>query len=145
VPPLRDSAETNLSLRGAYVIWESRDKPKVIVIATGSEVQLAIKAAKELDASGIPTRVVSMPEMQIFEAQPPEYRRTLLPEDAIKIGIEAGVPFGWAAHLGQKGRFIGMHGFGASAPFDILFEHFGITAAAVVAAARAALEDGEEA
>ena len=145
VPALRESAGVNLSMRGAYVISESSSRPKVVVIATGSEVQLALSAAKELEAAKIPTRVVSMPAMQIFEAQPPEYRKTLLPEDAIKIGIEAGVSFGWAAHLGQKGYFIGMNGFGASAPFNVLFEHFGITAAAIVAAAKTALGNGDKA
>jgi len=117
----------------------------VILIATGSEVEIALNARDLLEAEGIGTRVVSMPCMELFAAQDDTYRRRILPAGPVRIAIEAGVRQGWDRWLlGERGRearagFVGMHGFGASAPIDRLYAEFGITAEAAVAAAKARL------
>ncbi|KNG95606.1 transketolase [Pseudaestuariivita atlantica] len=135
----------NLSAQGAYVLAEAEAKRQVILIATGSEVALALDAKATLEAEGIGTRVVSMPCMELFAEQDEAYRRKVLPAGAVRVGIEAGVRQGWDRWLlGERGReakaaFIGMDSFGASAPAEALFEHFGITAEAAVAAAKAML------
>lgn len=122
--------------RGAYVLSEAAGgAPKAIVIATGSEVQLALAAQKTLEASGLPTRVVSMPCMEAFRAQDAAFREAVLPA-AVKarVSIEAGATFGWREWVGDAGECIGIDHFGASAPDTVLFEKFGLTTAAVVAA-----------
>ncbi|RZO35578.1 MAG: transketolase, partial [Rhodobacteraceae bacterium] len=136
----------NLSERGAYVLADSEDKRQVILIATGSEVSLALEARTALQAEGIGTRVVSMPCMELFAEQDPSYRKRVLPGGAsVRIGIEAGVRQGWDRWLlGERGReaksdFIGMSGFGASAPANTLFEHFGITTQAIIERVKALL------
>ncbi len=135
----------NLSAKGAYVLAEATGKRQVILIATGSEVEIAMKARETLEAEGIGTRVVSMPSMELFAAQDDAWRRKVLPPGAVRVAIEAGVRQGWDRWLlGERGRdgkaaFIGMSSFGASAPYERLYKEFGITAEAAVSAAKAML------
>ena len=107
----------------------------VTLIGTGSELALAVEAAKALEGEGIRAAVVSMPCFELFEAQGEDYRNAVL-GSAPRVAVEAASPFGWDRWLGSRGAFIGMHGFGASAPAQHLYKHFGITAEAVAAAAR---------
>jgi transketolase len=127
--------------RGAYVLADAVDgKPEVILIGSGSEVSQCLEAREQLTAEGIKTRVVSMPSWELFDAQADEYRQAVLPPAVTaRVAIEAGVEQGWQKYLGPSGRFIGMQGFGASAPFGTLLKHFGLTAANVVAAAKQCL------
>ena len=134
----------NLSAQGAYVLADAEGKRRVILIATGSEVEIALQARDALQAEGIGTRVVSMPCMELFNAQPEAYRKRVLPAGPARIGIEAGVRAGgWDQWLlgerARKSAFIGMSGFGASAPAERLYEEFGITAAQVVITAKSLL------
>jgi transketolase len=129
-----DLAE-NLTARGAYVLVEPAAKRQVTLLATGSEVEIALAAAKTLAAEGVAAAVVSMPCWELFRAQSPDYRRAVL-GDAPRVAVEAALRFGWDEWLGADGAFVGMTGFGASAPAGQLYEHFGITADAVAAAAR---------
>jgi transketolase len=125
--------------RGAYVLV-SAPNPRVLLIATGSEVQLALKAHAQLEKEGVASRVVSMPSWELFDAQPAEYREQVLPSSVqARVGIEAGVKMGWEKYLGTRGEFIGMSTFGASAPAGVAFEKFGITVERVVDAARKVL------
>ena len=122
--------------KGAYVLVKS-EKPDVILIGTGSEVQLAVEAAEVLADDGIEAQVVSMPSWELFEAQDQDYQDSVLPPDVkARVGVEAAVEMGWRKWIGDKGKFIGMTGFGASAPFAECFEKFGITAENVVKAAK---------
>ncbi len=129
----------NLSAQGAYVLADAIAKRQVILIATGSEVSIAMQARDLLEAEGIGTRVVSMPCMELFAEQDEEYRRKVLPGGSVRVGIEAAVRQGWDRWLmGERGRaeksgFIGMSGFGASAPAEELYQKFGITTEATVA------------
>lgn len=125
--------------KGAYTLVEASAAPKVILIGTGSEVQLAVEAAKTLEAEGIPARVVSMPCVEWFNEQDEAYRNEVLPKDVVKVSVEAGVKQGWREIVGDSGRIISIDHFGASADGALLFEKFGITADAVVAAAKDAL------
>tara|TARA_B100001059_G_scaffold235231_1_gene280204 strand:- start:779 stop:2824 length:2046 start_codon:yes stop_codon:yes gene_type:complete len=128
----------NLTALGAYVLADSEGKRQAIIMATGSEVEIAIKAREKLQAIGIGTRVVSMPCWELFEAQEESYRRKILPAGPVRIGVEAAVRLGWDKWLcGERGKankadFIGMDSFGASAPAEELYSNFGITADAVV-------------
>ena len=124
--------------RGAYVLADVPDgKPQVILIATGSEVSLCIDAYEKLKAEGIKARVVSLPSWDIFEHQDKDYREKVLPpEIGARIAVEQASTFGWSRYVGPKGRTIGMHTFGASAPLKELQKKFGFTPDAVVAAAR---------
>ena len=135
--PLLRTAHTNenLSARGAYVLIEAKGRRDVTLIATGSEVSLAVAAAKTLQGEGIEAAVVSMPCWELFAGQDQGYQDAVL-GTAPRVGVEAAVDFGWQKWLGPRGIFIGMHGFGASAPFEELYKHFGITAAAVETVAR---------
>ncbi|MFZ2487709.1 MAG: transketolase [Anaerolineae bacterium] len=126
---------------GGYVLadWpiDSVGMP-VILIATGSELHLAMAARDKLAQDGIPARVVSMPSWELFEAQPEDYRNAVLPpEISARVAVEAALPLGWDRYIGPRGRFVGMHGFGASAPFQTLYTAFGITVDNVVEAALA--------
>jgi len=129
----------NLTAQGAYVLREAEGKRQAILMATGSEVEIALKARDLLQAQGIGTRVVSMPCWELFEEQDESYRRKVLPAGPVRVAVEAGIRFGWDRWLfGERGKreksgFIGMHGFGASAPAPELYEHFGITAEATAA------------
>ena len=126
--------------KGAYVLKEASAAPQVILIGTGSEVEVALDAQTELEAAGIPTRVVSMPCQEWFDAQDEAYRNEVLPpEVTARVSVEAGIAMGWAKYVGAKGRSVSLEHFGASAKGTLLFEEYGITAAAVVAAAKESL------
>jgi transketolase len=147
LPTLRTKYKSaNLSAKGAYVLEESEGKRQVILIASGSEVSLALTARKKLQNEGIGTRVVSMPCMELFEKQDEKYRKRILPGGRhVRIAIEAGVKDSWAKWLlGERGKeansgFIGMSGFGASAPASTLFEHYGITPEQIIELAKSKL------
>jgi len=137
VPTVRtEHQRENLSARGAYELAPATGKAKVSLFATGSEVHLALEARAQLEKDGIPTRVVSVPSMELFAAQPASYRAAVLGDTDARVAIEAGVRQAWDGIIGPKGAFIGMTGSGASAPAGDLYKHFGITAEAVVNAAR---------
>ncbi len=127
--------------KGAYILRDAPSgSPDVILIATGSEVGLAMDAADALAQEGIGARVVSMPSWELFAAQPRAYRDTVLPpEISARVAVEAGVTFGWERWVGERGRIIGLDRFGASAPASVLFEQFGFTVDNVVAQAKAVL------
>ncbi len=135
----------NLTEQGAYVLADAEGKRQVILIATGSEVEIALKARDLLQAEGIGTRVVSMPCMELFAAQDEAYRRRVLPAGPVRVGVEAAARQGWDRWLtGERGKwnkadFVGMDRFGASAPAEELFEKFGITAQNVADKAKALL------
>jgi transketolase len=120
--------------RGAYILSEaSNGKPEVILLATGSEVQLAVDAQKKLQEAGIASRVVSMPSWELFESQPQEYRNKVLPPSiGARLAIEAGVPQGWHKYVGENGDIMGLDRFGASAPYAVVFEKLGFTVDQVV-------------
>ncbi len=126
------------ALKGAYIIKEaSKSTPDMILIASGSEVSLAIEAATELEKDNIATRVVSMPCMDVFEAQSKEYKEEVLPKNVRnRVAIEALSSFGWDRYTGLDGRVISMNSFGASAPQDLLFKKFGFTKENVVTTAK---------
>ncbi|EIE18713.1 transketolase 7 [Coccomyxa subellipsoidea C-169] len=127
-------------LKGGYIVHGGDAKPDVIFIATGSELSLAIDAAKEIEASGKVARVVSMVCWELFEDQDESYKNSILPPDVTaRVSVEAGSTFGWERYVGQKGKAIGVDSFGASAPAPILYEKYGITKAAAVEAAKAQL------
>jgi transketolase len=115
----------------------SAKKAKAVIFASGSEVEIAMAAKATLDKKGIPTRVVSVPSMELFERQSKAYKAGVLGTEKIRIAVEAGLRAGWDRFIGTEGHFIGMTGFGASAPAEVLYEKFGITAKAVVKAATA--------
>jgi transketolase len=122
------------------VLAEAEAGPRrVTVIATGSEVTLALSARTRLEAEGIGTAVVSMPSWELFAQQPADYRATVVNPNTVRIAVEAAGAFGWERHVGTDGAMIGMPGFGISAPPDQVYSHFGITADAVVTAAKARL------
>ena len=137
LPTVRtEHKQANMVERGAYVLAEAEGKRQAILMATGSEVAIALAARDLLQAEGIGTRVVSMPCWELFEHQDEAWRRKVLPAGPVRVGIEAATRFGWDRWLyGERGKreksgFVGMHGFGASAPADVLYEKFGITAEA---------------
>jgi transketolase len=133
----RDSDAIGSIRRGGYVLREPDETPDVILIATGSEVALAMAAAAELETQDVGTRVVSMPCTELFDAQDAEYRESVLPASVgARVVIEAGVTDGWWRYAGSGGRVIGIDRFGESAPAEELFEHFGFTTEHIVATAR---------
>ena len=139
LPHVRTShTAANRSRRGAYVLADAEGGARqVTLLATGSEVALALQARQALQSSGVPTAVVSMPSWDLFEAQDSAYRTEVLgPAGSVRVGCEAAVRFGWDRWLGERGAFVGMRGFGASGPADTLYAHFGITPEAIVAEAR---------
>ena len=132
VPGLRDDTPDDLpSAQGAYVLREAAGPLRATLIATGTEVAIAVEAAELLAGKGIGARVVSMPCRELFLALPEEDRAEILGEDTLKVGVEAAVEFGWERLLGPDGIFVGMHSFGASGPAEALYRHFGITPDAV--------------
>ena len=141
----RVHTNTNMVAKGGYVLAEAVAKRQVILMATGSEVEIAMNARDLLEADGIGTRVVSMPCWELFEEQDAGYRRRVLPPGPVRVAVEAGIRFGWDRWLfGEGGKreksgFIGMHGFGASAPAERLYAEMGITAAATAAKAKSLL------
>ncbi len=136
VPNLRSDGPENQSAKGAYVVKASEGARDVTLIATGSEVGVAIEAAAALAKNGVSAAVVSMPSFELFRAQPESYRNSVLGE-APRVAIEAGVAQSWYEWLRPSDKFVGMPGFGASAPAAKLFQHFGITAAHVADIAQA--------
>ena len=135
--PLRQDASANLSLRGAYVLHEAASGPRAVtLLASGSEVGLAVLARAVLEAEGIATAVVSMPCWELFEQQDAAYRAATIGRGTVRVGIEAAVRQGWERWIGEDGAFVGMSGFGASGAPEDLWQHFGITVDAVVAAAK---------
>jgi len=126
--------------RGAYVLSDPSGDVHVILIGTGSEVALCLAAQERLAAEGVAARVVSMPSWELFDQQPQEYRDWVFPPSIpARVAVEAGVEQGWSKYTGPAGRFVGMNGFGASGPYQELYEHFGITVDAIVDAAKEAL------
>ena len=134
--------DENMSAKGAYEIAPAEGEAKVTFLATGSEVEIAIAARALLKADGIAARVVSMPCWKHFEQQDETYRDAVLGKGTVRVGIEAGVREGWDRYIGSESPFIGMHTFGASAPYKDVYKHFGITAEAAADAARKALKKG---
>jgi transketolase len=134
--PVRTVANSdNLCSHGAYEVVAAQGEAKVSLYASGSEVEIAVTAQKQLSDAGIPTRVVSVPSLELLLAQPAERRSAIVGRAPVKIAIEAAVRFGWDAIIGPDGIFVGMSTFGASAPAKALYKHFGITPEAVVEAA----------
>jgi transketolase len=126
--------------RGGYVLWETSDSPEVILIATGSEVHIALEAGKQLQEEGIAARVVSLPSWELFDSQPAEYRNSVLPaEVSVRVSIEAASPLGWERYVGNQGVAMGLPHFGASAPAGVLYEEFGLTAQRMAEEARTLL------
>ena len=132
LPQVRDSADM-LSSRGAYRLRAADGACRVVLIATGSEVSLAIAVADTLAAQGIAAEVVSMPCSELFDAQDHSYRRELLGgPKVLRVSIEAGTTFGWERYVGLDGLAIGIDEFGASAPIEALYDHFGLTVDKIV-------------
>lgn len=141
LPAVRtEYVEENLCGYGAYELATADGDAEVTIFATGSEIEIALDARKLLQAAGHPTRVVSVPAFELFEKQSPEYRKAMIGNAKVKVAIEAGIRMGWDSFIGTDGIFIGMHGFGASAPIEELYKHFGITAEAAAKAATARLQ-----
>jgi transketolase len=128
----------SLTAKGGYILSDAANgQPQVILMATGSELPIALTAQEQLIASGIATRVVSMPCFEWFDSQDEAYRNSVLPPSVkTRVAVEAGIQQGWDKYIGDKGAFVGMQGFGASAPFNVLYKHFGITPENVAAAAK---------
>ncbi|MBC7520371.1 MAG: transketolase [Sandarakinorhabdus sp.] len=133
LPQLRLVAGENLTARGGYRLRAATATRKVVFLATGSEVEIAMAAAGLVEAQGIGCDVVSMPCWEAFDAQPAAYRSDILPGDALLVSIEAGVTLGWERYTGNRGLNIGVDSFGASAPINVLFEKFGLTGPQVAA------------
>jgi transketolase len=132
-------AGENLSARGAYQLIGAGHPAQVTIFASGTEVSVALAARDLLEADGIGARVVSTPCWELFDAQPADYQASVIGETDVRVAVEAGIRQGWERFIGEDGAFVGMSGFGASAPAEVLYKHFGITAEAVAAAAKAKL------
>ena len=127
-------AKSEEAQKGGYVLCEDKDF-EAIIIATGSEVELAVEAKTKLNEQGVKVRIVSMPSTNIFDEQPQEYKESVLPKNILKrVAVEAGVTLGWYKYVGLEGRVIGLDRFGASAPYKTLYKEFGITTDAIVEA-----------
>jgi transketolase len=124
--------------RGGYILWESiNNAPEVILIGTGSETHIALEAGKLLAAEGVGVRVVALPSWELFDSQPTKYRETVLPPGiTARVAVEAGIKLGWERYVGLEGAIVGMEGFGASAPAQVLYEKFSITVEGVVQTAK---------
>jgi transketolase len=136
-------ADASNTAKGAYTLVDaSNGKPKLILIATGSEVQLAVAAREQLEAAGVATRVVSAPCLEWFDEQPAEYREEVLPAKVqARVSVEAGLALGWSKYVGPFGKSVSIEHYGASADYQTLFREFGITTEAVVAAAKEVLKN----
>ncbi|MBI3957630.1 MAG: transketolase, partial [Chloroflexi bacterium] len=125
--------------QGGYVLWSNSETPDVVLMGSGSEVEIALAAGQQLAAEGRSVQVVSLPSWELFAAQDAGYRQRVLPASAAKVAIEAGIPMGWERWVGNDpalGAVIGIDHFGASAPYKRIYEEFGLTAKAVAAKAR---------
>jgi len=129
----------NLSARGAYELRAAKGEARVTLFATGTEVPVALEAADRLEANNTPTRVVSVPCFELFEQQDAAYQASVIGRGTVRVAVEAAIRQGWERFIGEDGGFVGMTGFGASAPAEVLYDRFGITAEAVVAAVKARL------
>jgi transketolase len=138
--PVLDRSKLNPAtgvLKGGYILWESNRSLQVVIIGTGSEVHIALEAGQKLESEGIAARVVSMPSWELFDVQPKEYRDHVLPPSLrARVSVEAGTTKGWERYVGLDGVSVGMTGYGASAPFGVLYEKFDITAERVAAESR---------
>ena len=132
LPPVRFDASENLSALGAYRLRDAAAARRVVLLATGSEVEIALGVAEKLEEQGLGADVVSMPCWEAFDAQGPAYRESLLPRDALIVSIEAGVTLGWERYTGLDGLNIGIDSFGASAPADQLYDYFGFSVEAIL-------------
>lgn len=140
LPALRlEYTEENICAKGAYELAAASNDAQVTLFASGSEVEIAMNAKDMLEDEGIATRVVSVPCFELFNAQSTEYQQGVIGEAPVRIAIEAAIKMGWERFIGENGVFIGMNGFGASAPIADLYKHFGITAEAIVTAAKSKL------
>ena len=135
----RDAATIEAIKRGGYVISEAKGAARAVIIATGSEVDLALKAQAELAQEDIPVRVVSMPSTNVFERQDAAYRDSVLPKGMARVAVEAGVTAGWYKYVGLEGKVVGLDRFGESAPAGVLFKEFGFTVGNVVSAVESVL------
>jgi transketolase len=133
-PSRSDAGLANKCASGAYEISPAAGPARATIFASGSEVEIAMKAQALLKAQNIAARVVSVPSLELFLAQPDAVRRAVIGDARIKVAVEAAVRFGWDAVIGPDGTFIGMKGFGASAPYKDLYRNFGITPEAVAEA-----------
>ncbi len=139
-PAVRTVAATeNLSAKGAYEIKAANGEAKATLFGTGTELALALKAAETLEAEGVATRVVSVPSFELFEQQDAAYQASVIGRGTVRVAVEAAINQGWERFIGEDGAFIGMTGFGASAPAEVLYDKFGITSDAIVAAVKARL------
>ena len=139
LPQLRTEKSENLCAKGAYRLIAATAERKVVLIATGSEVEIAAATAKALEDKGIGADVISMPSWAHFEAQPQSYKDDLLPQHVLRVSIEAGTTFGWERYTGIAGLRFGIDSFGASAPAPALYDHFGLTAANIAPQIESAL------
>jgi transketolase len=127
-------------VRGGYVLWESHSEPNLILIGTGSELQIALEAGKLLAQEGIPVRVISLPSWELFDQQSADYRESVLPAKVrARVAVEAARSLGWERYVGLDGTVVGLDHFGASAPAEILYEKFGISVQQVVLKAKSLL------
>jgi transketolase len=143
LPPLdrKELASAEGVRRGGYVLWQAEGDLKVILIATGSEVHIALEAAKMLAEKGIAARLVSLPSWELFDRQPQEYRDGVLPPQIeARVSIEAAATFGWERYIGDEGIAIGVDRFGASAPYQRIYQELGLTPQHVVQAAEKLLK-----
>ncbi|QSF55389.1 transketolase [Brevundimonas fontaquae] len=129
----------NLCAKGAYEIKAANGEAKATLFGTGTELALALKAAETLEAEGVATRVVSVPSFELFEQQDAAYQASVIGRGTVRVAVEAAIKQGWERFIGEDGAFIGMTGFGASAPAEVLYDKFGITSDAIVAAVKARL------
>jgi transketolase len=126
----------NLSRKGAYELKAASGEARATLFATGTEVAIALKAAEALETAGVPTRVVSVPCFELFEQQDAAYQASVIGRGTVRVAVEAAIKQGWERFIGEDGAFVGMTGFGASAPAEVLYEKFGITAEAVAKAVK---------
>ncbi|MGQ2990741.1 MAG: transketolase [Brevundimonas sp.] len=139
-PAVRTAVSSeNLTARGAYEIKAASSEARATLFGTGTELALALKAAETLEAEGVPTRVVSVPSFELFEQQDAAYQASVIGRGTVRVACEAAIKQGWERFIGEDGAFVGMTGFGASAPAEVLYEKFGITSDAIVAAVKARL------
>ncbi|HEY9597305.1 MAG TPA: transketolase C-terminal domain-containing protein, partial [Cyanophyceae cyanobacterium] len=139
LPQLQGSSIDNVA-KGAYILSDSEGTPDLILVGTGSEVSLCVKAAEQLRAEGKKVRVVSMPCWELFDEQSAEYKQSVFPKEVTKrLGVEAASSFGWHRYLGSEGDMVSIDRFGVSAPGPLAMEKFGYTVDNVVAKAKALL------
>ena len=134
-----EASSENLTAKGAYELKAAKGEARATLFATGTEVPIALAAAERLEANDIPTRVVSAPCFELFFQQPKAYQDSVIGRGTVRVAVEAAIQQGWERFIGEDGSFVGMTGFGASAPAEVLYEKFGITTEAVVAAVKARL------